>query len=91
MIDAKKAYLYGLVNHTVVPEELLSRAKSILITISQRSPLAISAAIRAVNAFHKKDDDGFKTEIKEFSECFGSPDFKEGVSAFLEKREPNFK
>jgi enoyl-CoA hydratase len=91
MIDAKKAYLYGLVNHVVVPEELLNKAKSILLTISQHSPQAISAAIRAINAFHKKGEDGFKTEIKEFSECFGSSDFKEGISAFLEKRKPNFK
>lgn len=91
MIDAKKAYLYGLVNHVVVPEELIDKAKSILLTISRRSPQAVAAAIRAVNAFDKKGEDGFKTEIKEFAECFGSRDFKEGVSAFLEKREPNFK
>jgi len=88
MIDARKAYLYGLVNHVVIPEELLQKAKSILLAISERSPLAIAAAIRAVNA--SLDGDGFNTEINEFSECFGSPDFKEGVAAFLEKRKPAF-
>jgi enoyl-CoA hydratase len=88
IIDARKAYLYGLVNHVVVPEELLYKAKSILLAISLRSPLAVAAAIRAVNA--SLAEDGFSTEINEFSECFGSPDFKEGVAAFLEKRKPNF-
>lgn len=90
MIDAKKAFLYGLVNHTVVPEELINKAKSLLITISERSTTAVAAAIRAVNA-SLEGNNGFEIEIKEFSECFASPDFKEGVAAFLGKRKPNFK
>lgn len=90
MIDAKKAFLYGLVNHTVVPEELINKAKSILTTISQRSSSAVAAAIRAVNASYIEGNKGYQMEIKEFSECFASSDFKEGVSAFLEKRKPNF-
>lgn len=91
MIDARKAFLYGLVNHVVIPEELLNKAKSILLTISERSPRAIAAAIRSVNASLEAGGNGFKTEIKEFSECFGSSDFKEGITAFLEKRKPEFK
>lgn len=91
MIDANKAFLYGLVNHVVVPEEILNKSKAILITIAKRSPRAVAAAIRSVNASLIEGNDGFKTEIKEFSECFGSSDFKEGVSAFLEKRKPEFR
>ncbi len=90
IIDAKKAFLYGLVNHTVVPEELINKAKSILTTISERSLTAVASAIRAVNASFEEGNKGFETEIKEFSECFASADFKEGVAAFLEKRKPNF-
>lgn len=91
MIDAKKAFQYGLVNHTVAPGELINKAKSILTTISQRSSSAIAAAIKAVNASSEEGNKGYQTEINEFSKCFDSPDFKEGVSAFLEKRKPNFK
>lgn len=88
MIDANKALLYGLVNHVVAPEELLIKAKSMLNIIAQRSPNAVASAIRAVNASFTES--GFETEITEFSNCFGSPDFKEGVTAFLEKRKPKF-
>lgn len=91
MIDARKAFLYGLVNHVVIPEELLNKAKSILHTISERSPRAVAAAIRSVNASLNNKEDGFQTEINEFAECFNSSDFKEGVSAFLEKRTPKFR
>jgi enoyl-CoA hydratase len=91
MIDARKAFLYGLVNHVVVPEELLNKAKSILRTIAERSPRAVAAAIRSVNASLIDGEDGFQTEIKEFSASFGSPDFNEGIAAFLEKRKPIFR
>ena len=89
MIDAHQAFLYGLVNHVVVAEELLNKAKSILNTIAQRSPNAVASAIRAVNA--SITESGFETEITEFSNCFGSAEFKEGVTAFLEKRKPKFR
>jgi enoyl-CoA hydratase len=50
--------------------------------------MAVSAAIRAINSSFDKQ--GFQTEMLEFSKCFGSSDFKEGTSAFLEKRPPDF-
>ena len=53
--------------------------------------MAISQAIKAVNANFKDGVDGFKTEIKSFGHCFGTTDFKEGTTAFLEKRKANFK
>lgn len=90
MIDALQALNFGLINHVVAPEELLSTANSILDTISKRSPLAVSAAIKAVNASLENDKNGFEVEIAAFSNCFGTADFKEGVSAFLEKRKPKF-
>jgi enoyl-CoA hydratase len=91
MITATEAYQYGLVNHVVPQEELLAKAEEILGKIILRAPLAIASAITAINAAAKDGVNGFDTEIREFGNCFGTNDFKEGVSAFLEKRKPDFK
>jgi enoyl-CoA hydratase len=91
MITAAEAYQYGLVNHVVDQENLLLKAEEILNKILLRAPLAIASAITAVNAGIKDGVNGFDVEIEEFSKCFGTIDFNEGVSAFLEKRKPEFK
>ena len=56
----------------------------------KNSPFAIGQAIKAVNANFKEGVNGFETEIKAFGKCFGTEDFKEGTSAFLEKRKADF-
>ncbi|MCG1034902.1 enoyl-CoA hydratase/isomerase family protein [Polaribacter sargassicola] len=91
MISAKDAKECGLVNHITTQEELLPFAEGLAIKIMKNSKLAISAAIRAVNANFEDGTNGFNVEIDEFGECFGTEDFIEGTSAFLEKRKPNFK
>ncbi len=90
MIDAEKAMEYGLVNHFTAVEELLPYCKKIASKISNNSSVAIGYAIKAVNAGFKKNIDGYKTEIDAFGTCFGTLDFKEGTSAFLEKRKADF-
>lgn len=90
MIDAEDAMSWGLVNHVVEQEELLSKAKAILDRIMQRSPNAVANAIEAVNKGLIFPQEGFGAEIKLFGQCFDSPESKEGVQAFLEKRKPNF-
>jgi len=91
MITAAEAYRFGLVNHVVSQDGLLPKAEDILQKILSRAPLAIAAAITAVNAAGQNDINGFDVEVEEFAKCFGTEDFKEGVSAFLGKRKSAFK
>jgi enoyl-CoA hydratase len=59
--------------------------------IIANSPKAIGFAIQAINACNDHDKDGYELEIENFAKCFETDDFKEGTSAFLEKRKANFK
>jgi enoyl-CoA hydratase len=91
MITAAEAQQYGLVNHVVSQENLLLKAEEILNKILLRAPLAIASAITAVNAATKDGINGFEVEMDEFSKCFATKDLQEGISAFLQKRKPDFK
>lgn len=90
MIDANQALSYGLVNHVVEQEELLPLCGKIASKIMRNSSVAISKAIKAINANYKDGKDGYKVEVKQFGKCFGTEDFKEGTTAFLEKRKADF-
>lgn len=90
MVAADEALRFGLVNHVVAQEELLDFCKGIAQKIARNSPTAIGQAIKAVNANFKDGENGFETEIKAFGKCFGTEDFKEGTTAFLEKRKAVF-
>lgn len=88
MINADEAKAWGLVNHVVSQAELLSFTKGIAAKILKNSPVAIGKAIAAVNAGFVKD--GYNQEIRGFGEAFGTEDFKEGTTAFVEKRKAVF-
>ena len=90
MISADEAKSWGLVNHITTTEELLPLAEKIASKILRNSPMAISKAIKAVNANYKEGIDGFEVEKEEFGNCFETEEFIEGTSAFLEKRKANF-
>jgi enoyl-CoA hydratase len=91
MITADDAYRVGLVNHVIPQAELLTFCQGIAERILKNSPVAISQAIKAVNASFKDGVNGYETEIKSCGKCFGTEDFKEGTTAFLEKRKADFK
>jgi len=90
MIDANQALQYSLVNHVTTPEDLMDLAKSLASKIMKNSMVAISSAIKAINANYEDGVNGYEIEMKEFGRSFGTDDFKEGTSAFLGKRKADF-
>lgn len=90
MIEASKALQYGLVNHVTAQEELLQFCYKLAEKMMRNSSVAFAAAIKAVNAGFSDGVDGYETEVKQFGNCFGTNDFKEGTTAFLEKRKAQF-
>lgn len=90
MIDAQEAHRLGLVNAVVPAGEEVSAAMAMLQKIAGKAPLAIAGVIAAVNAYYQYDEDGFDREVREFGLTAGTEDFREGASAFLEKRKAVF-
>ena len=70
--------------------EMIAKCEEIAGKIIKNSGMAIGSAIRSVNAGFVDGTNGFETEITEFGKCFGTEEFKEGTTAFLEKRKPVF-
>ena len=90
MIDAATALNYGITNKVVPLEGLVEAAKKMAKKIIKNSPMAIAKAIQCINANYTSGVDGLAFEVNAFGDCFGTPDFKEGTSAFLEKRKADF-
>jgi enoyl-CoA hydratase len=91
MIDAAEAQRLGLVNHVVNEGETVAKAKEIIEKIASKAPLAIQKVIECVNSFYDPGGDaGYFREVMEFGKTSKSADFKEGASAFVEKRKANF-
>jgi enoyl-CoA hydratase len=92
MIDAKEAYEFGLVAKVVPSNTLLNETFEIAKTISERAPVAVRLAKEAVNkAYETSLKDGMDFERRNFYLTFASKDQKEGMQAFLEKRDPHYK
>jgi enoyl-CoA hydratase len=91
MIDAAEALRVGLVQRVVPFEELQAEARRIADLIASKAPLAVAAAKRAVvEAGSLPLDDGLALEALLFGRAVMTDDFREGSSAFLEKRKPDF-
>lgn len=89
MIDAREAHRIGLVEKVVPLADLMTEAKRVANVIASKAPLAITACKRAINGgAHLSIDDALEVEALEFATLIGTADFKEGTSAFLEKRKP---
>ncbi len=90
MLSANEAKECGLINIVCTQEELMPMAEKMASKIKRNSPMAIARAIKSVNAGFITGVDGFEVEKQEFGNCFGTPEFIEGTTAFMEKRKPNF-
>jgi enoyl-CoA hydratase len=90
-ISAQEAYRIGLVNEVVPAADLIPRAEAILKMIASNAPIAIRQSLEAVNkGLDTSQSEGFALEASYFGLCAGTEDKKEGTSAFLEKRAPQF-
>jgi enoyl-CoA hydratase len=91
-LSAAEALQYGLVNHVFPVEEYFSQAMKIAAEIAQRAPIAIRMGKECVNqAFELSLSEGLSAERRSFYYLFSSSDQKEGMDAFIHKREPNWK
>ncbi|MEO9475132.1 MAG: enoyl-CoA hydratase-related protein [Cyclobacteriaceae bacterium] len=91
MISAEQSLAYGLTNHVEADKgAALAKAKEILQTIGAKAPIATGLVIDCVNANFDDEKSGYQTEANAFARCCGTADFKEGSSAFVEKRPPKF-
>jgi enoyl-CoA hydratase len=92
MMDAAEAERAGLVARVVPAAELLPEAVKLAEKIATLSPPAVAMAKEAVNAaFELPLREGVRLERRFFLSLFGTPDQKEGMAAFLEKRPPAFR
>ena len=71
--------------------EEVAKATELIEKIAAKAPVAISRIIASVNAFYTDGVNGFDVEVSEFGNCCATEDFKEGASAFVEKRKAEFK
>lgn len=92
MIDAATAERFGLVNHVFPADELEAETMKLAGKIAEKAPIALQLSKEAVKFASRSNlDEGLRREVDLFAICFSTEDKKEGVSAFLEKRKPEFK
>jgi len=91
-ITAQEAYRIGLVNEVVPADQVIPRAEAILQKIFANAPIAVAYSLEAVNkGLDTSQAEGLALEASFFGLCAGTEDKKEGTSAFLAKRAPQFK
>src|SRR6266571_5110995 len=92
MISAQEAWRIGLVNEVVPSADLITRAEAMLNQIFANAPVAVKYSLEAVNkGLEASQAEGLALEASLFGLCAGKDDKKEGTSAFLEKRAPQFR
>jgi enoyl-CoA hydratase len=90
IIAAADAYRVGLCNYLVAPDQLIPKCVEILQRIASKAPYAVSQIVKCVDSLYEDGVNGFEVEIDAFGRCCGTDDFKEGATAFMEKRKAQF-
>ena len=90
MIDGTEAARLGLLNQLCEPGEEVITAISIIEKIAQKAPLAIAETIQVINSYFDNSKDGYHEEVMAFGRLSRTEDFKEGSTAFIEKRKANW-
>jgi len=91
MISAQEGWRIGFVNEVVPAGDLIARAVQILNRIAGNAPIAVRFALEAVNkGIEASQDEGLLFEAFYFGLCAATEDMKEGTSAFIQKRNPQF-
>ena len=92
MVSAVEAKSMGLVNHVVPPDELMNKCMEIANQILNNGPNAIAQSLNCIQKrMGMSMEDGLEIEVENFSKLFATEEAKEGLSAFVEKRKPNFR
>ena len=92
MITAQEAYRLGLVNKVVPAGAVLKEAQGLARKIVSKSSLPVAAALRAISGgLQVPIEEGLQIEAEEFGNLADTEDASEGVSAFMEKRRPQFR
>lgn len=90
-VDGDTALSYGLVSAVYEPDELLEKAGELADKVAAMGPASLAQAKKAVDeGYGTAITEGYSIEAGAFAECFAAGDAKEGMSAFLEKREPEW-
>lgn len=91
MVDAQTALSIGLVNQVVSADQLMDVCMEMARKIASKGPTSVKLAKKVIDeGIEARLDEGSAYETRDFAECFATGEAKEGMTAFLEKRKPNW-